>query len=134
MIADSYDKVLFKKALDNLSNAYCPYSEFPVSAVLVGESGKEYTGVNIENAAYPAGICAERTAMSKAVSEGERNFERIVIATAKGEGWPCGICRQFMYEFAPEIMIITGKSRDELNMRTLTELLPAGFVLKGGDK
>ena len=130
MIADSYDKVLFKKALDNLSNAYCPYSEFPVSAVLVGESGKEYTGVNIENAAYPAGICAERTAMSKAVSEGERNFERIVIATAKGEGWPCGICRQLMYEFSPDMKVVAGKNIDNLKAYSLRELLPEGFRLE----
>lgn len=130
MIVDSYDKVLFEKALNNLGNAYCPYSEFPVSAVLVGESGREYTGVNIENAAYPAGICAERTAMSKAVSEGERKFDRIVIATAKGEGWPCGICRQVMYEFSPDMKVVAGRDKDNLKAYSLRELLPEGFRLE----
>ena len=85
-------------------NSYCIYSNFAVGAALLTEDGKVYTGCNIENASYPAGICAERTAFVKAVSEGERNFKAIAIAGGpKGEkpndAYPCGICRQFMNEF-----------------------------------
>ncbi|MEI3519094.1 MAG: cytidine deaminase [Clostridia bacterium] len=73
--------------------------------MLVGKSGRVYSGVNIENSSFGATICAERTAIVKAISEGEREFDRIAItiATAKQDGWPCGICRQFMYEFSPDI-------------------------------
>lgn len=130
MTVDSYDIELFRKAKDNLKNAYCPYSGFPVSAVLVTASGREYFGVNIENASYPAGMCAERTAMCKAVSEGDKEFERIVIATETGEGWPCGICRQFMYEFSPGIKVVAGRDENSLKAYSLGELLPEGFRLE----
>lgn len=115
-------------------NAYAPYSGFKVGAALLTEDGRVYSGVNIENSSYGATICAERTAFVKAISEGEKQFTAIAVYAEGEEAIPCGICRQFMYEFAPEIMIITGTSRDELNVRTLTELLPVGFSLKGGKK
>lgn len=115
-------------------NAYAPYSGFKVGAALLTEDGRVYSGVNIENSSYGATICAERTAFVKAISEGEKKFTAIAVYAEGEEAIPCGICRQFMYEFAPEIMIITGKSRDELKVRTLTELFPVGFSLKGGDK
>ena len=130
MKVDDYDRELYKKAYDNLDKAYVPYSNFPVSAVLVDKDGNEYTGVNIENASYPVTICAERTAMSKAVSEGVRDFERIVIATAKGSGWPCGMCRQFMYEFSPDIKVVAGEDIDTLEAYPLSELLIKGFRLE----
>ena len=113
-------------------NAYAPYSGFKVGAALLTEDGRVYSGVNIENSSYGATICAERTAFVKAISEGEKQFTAIAVYAEGEEAIPCGICRQFMYEFAPEIMVITGTSRDELNVRTLTELLPVGFSLKGG--
>ena len=115
-------------------NAYAPYSGFKVGAALLTEDGRVYSGVNIENSSYGATICAERTAFVKAISEGEKQFTAIAVYAEGEEAIPCGICRQFMYEFAPEIMVITGTSRDELNVRTLTELLPVGFGLKGGKK
>ena len=115
-------------------NAYTPYSGFKVGAALLTEDGRVYSGVNIENSSYGATICAERTAFVKAISEGEKQFTAIAVYAEGEEAIPCGICRQFMYEFAPEIMVITGTSRDELNVRTLTELLPVGFSLKGGKK
>ncbi len=130
MKADERDRELYRKACDNLKYSYSPYSEFPVSAVLVGKSGREYTGVNIESAAYGVTVCAERTAMVKAVSEGERSFERIVIATAGGSGWPCGECRQFMYEFSPEMKVVSGADADSLEAYSLKELLPLGFRLE----
>ena len=115
-------------------NAYAPYSGFKVGAALLTEDGRVYSGVNIENSSYGATICAERTAFVKAISEGEKQFTAIAVYAEGEEAIPCGICRQFMYEFAPEIMVITGTSRDELNVRTLTELMPVGFSLKGGKK
>ena len=115
-------------------NAYAPYSGFKVGAALLTEDGRVYSGVNIENSSYGATICAERTAFVKTISEGEKQFTAIAVYAEGEEAIPCGICRQFMYEFAPEIMVITGTSRDELNVRTLTELLPVGFSLKGGKK
>lgn len=130
MKTDDYDRELFLKAKENLDKAYAPYSHFQVSAMLVGKSGREYSGVNIENASYPAGICAERTAMSKAISEGEREFDRIVIATKESSGWPCGICRQFMYEFAPELKVTAGEDVDSLESYSLSELLVKGFRLE----
>lgn len=130
MIVDSYDIELFRKAKEKLKMAYVPYSNFPVSAMLVTKEGKEYSGVNIENASYPAGICAERTAMSKAVSEGERDFDRIVIATARASGWPCGVCRQFMYEFAPDLKVVAGEDENSLEAYSLSDLLVKGFRLE----
>ena len=115
-------------------NAYAPYSGFKVGAALLTEDGRVYSGVNIENSSSGATICAERTAFVKAISEGEKQFTAIAVYAEGEEAIPCGICRQLMYEFAPEIMVITGTSRDELNVRTLTELLPVGFSLKGGKK
>lgn len=130
MNVEERDIELYNKAYENLKNAYVPHSNFPVSAVLVAKSGKEYTGVNIENSAYGVTICAERTAMVKAVSEGERAFERIVIATRRGSGWPCGECRQFMYEFSPDMKVVAGESADTLEAYSLSELLPKGFRLE----
>ncbi|MDD7016189.1 MAG: cytidine deaminase [Firmicutes bacterium] len=101
-------------------NAYAPYSGFKVGAALLTEDGRVYSGVNIENSSYGATICAERTAFVKAISEGEKQFTAIAVYEEGEEAIPCGICRQFMYEFSPDIMFITGSSRDELNVRTLT--------------
>ncbi|MDO4392839.1 MAG: cytidine deaminase [Bacillota bacterium] len=115
-------------------NAYAPYSKFKVGAALLTEDGRVYSGVNIENSSYGATICAERTAFVKAISEGEKHFTAIAVYAEGEEAIPCGICRQFMYEFAPELMIITGKTREEINVRSLNELLPVGFSLKGEDR
>ena len=123
------DKELFRMAVEASQNAYAPFSNFHVGAALLTEDGKVFTGVNIENSSYGATICAERTAMVKAISEGARDFQSIAIAGNGGTSWPCGICRQFMYEFCPEIRVISGENEDELKVYTLKELLPEGFKL-----
>ena len=122
------EKELCQKAMDMMEVAYCPYSHFPVGAALECSDGSVFTGCNIENAAYGAGICGERTAMSKAVSEGHRDFVRIAIA-GKSDDFcvPCGICRQFMMEFAPNMEIICLNGKGESKKFTLPELLPYGF-------
>jgi len=120
---------LYMEAVDAKKNAYAPFSHFNVGAALLTADGKVYTGVNVENSSYGATICAERTAFVKAVSEGEREFTAIAVAADSQEALPCGICRQFMYEFAPELIVVTGTNEDNLNIRTLEQLLPAGFRL-----
>lgn len=123
-------KELYKMADAAKENAYAPFSNYKVGAALLAVSGKVYTGVNVENSSYGGTICAERTALSKAVSEGERQFKAIAIAAADGEALPCGICRQFMYEFEPELDVITGVNEESLRVHKLSELLPEGFRLE----
>ena len=123
------DKELFRMAVKASENAYAPFSNFHVGAALLAKDGRLFTGVNIENSSYGATICAERTAMVKAISEGCREFDSIAIAGNGAASWPCGICRQFMYEFCPDIRVISGESEDELIVYTLKELLPEGFKL-----
>lgn len=122
------------EAIHARSNSYSPYSHFQVGACLEGKSGKLYTGCNIENASYPATNCGERTAIFKAVSEGEKEFTRIVIVGGKENGKlelcpPCGICRQVMMEFCiPESFeIILPLSEEEYEVYLLKDLLPLGF-------
>lgn len=111
-----------------LEKAYCPYSHFAVGAALECSDGTVFTGCNVENAAYSPGICAERTAVVKAVSEGHRNFRRIVIAgRSKDFCTPCGVCRQVLREFAPDIEIICLNAAGEERVFTLPELLPCSF-------
>jgi cytidine deaminase len=121
---------LYKMADAAKENAYAPFSEFRVGAALLTGSGKVYTGVNVENSSYGGTICAERTAFVKAVSEGEREFKAIAIASSGGEAMPCGICRQFMYEFEPELDVITGENEENLRVQNLNDLLPGGFRLE----
>lgn len=125
---------LIDRAIEGMSYAYTPYSGFRVGAALLAESGKLYTGCNIENAAYTPTNCAERTAFFKAVSEGERHFTAICIVGGKDGKLadytsPCGVCRQVMMEFCePEqFKIILAISREEYRIYTLKELLPEGF-------
>ncbi|WP_425538326.1 cytidine deaminase [Microaceticoccus formicicus] len=125
---------LIQLAIDNIKYSYAPYSEFNVSAVLETATGELYTGVNIENAAYSPTNCAERTAVFKAVSEGHRNFSRIVILGGSKSNiidfvTPCGVCRQVLVEFTnpEEFEIILAKSVDEYKIMKLSELLPYSF-------
>ena len=120
---------LYVRAQEVMKNAYAPFSKFQVGAALLTKTGEIFTGVNVENSSYGGTICAERTACVKAVSEGFRDFEAIAIASCEGEASPCGICRQFLYEFAPELTVITGKSADNLQIYRLCDLLPKGFRL-----
>ena len=123
------NRELFTMALAALPTAYAPFSGFRVGAALLTEEGKVFTGVNVENSSYGGTICAERTAAVKAVSEGYRSFSRLAVAASEGIGYPCGICRQFLYEFAPELEIILGEDEEHLQVYTLKELLPEGFRL-----
>ena len=119
---------LIQAAIQMLDRAYIPYSHFPVGAALECEDGSVYTGCNVENASYGLCICAERTAAVKAVSEGHRDFKRIVIVgNSEDYCTPCGACRQFLYEFAPELEVICLNSKREAMRTTLKELLPYGF-------
>ena len=115
-------------AVTMLDRAYCPYSHFPVGAAVECTDGTVFTGCNIENAAYGCTICAERTAIFKAVSEGRRDFVRIAIA-GRSEDYcvPCGSCRQVMQEFAPQMEVICLNGKGEAKHFALKELLPYGF-------
>ena len=115
-------------AVSMLDRSYCPYSHFPVGAALECEDGTVYTGCNIENAGYSATVCAERTAVFKAVSEGHRRFKRIVVAGRSDSPCvPCGECRQVLSEFAPELEVIClDKNGSELSL-PLSDLLPHSF-------
>lgn len=110
--------------------AYAPYSGFAVGAALLGRSGQVFTGCNVENAAYPLCTCAERTAVTKAVSEGEREFEAIAVVTAIG-ATPCGACRQILREFggpAGDLRVIVADTSGHVRTFTIAELLPEGFT------
>lgn len=131
---DIMAKKIIWDALSGLKYCYAPYSGFKVSAALLTRAGKVYTGCNIENAALSPGICAERTAFAKAISSGEKEFEAIaIVGGMKGRGtqlcFPCGVCRQFMYEFCePEkFKVIIATSAEKYDVYTLDELLPNGF-------
>lgn len=116
------------QAIQMLDRAYIPYSHFPVGAALECADGTVFTGCNIENAAYSPGICAERTAVAKAVSEGYRDFTRLVIAGQSQDFcYPCGVCRQVLFEFAPELEIICLNASRQEHVLSLKELLPYGF-------
>ena len=122
------DQELIQKAVEMHQFSYVPYSHFPVGAALLTEDGRVFTGCNVENAAYPAGLCAERNAIFHAVAEGHTDFRRIVIAGRGGDFCvPCGICRQVMREFAPELEIICLNGNGEERTFTLPELLPHSF-------
>lgn len=125
---------LIELANEARRRAYAPYSKYSVGAALRTRSGRLFTGVNIENAAYPASICAERTAIFKAVSEGERDFEVIAVVTDNG-GSPCGSCRQVMAEFGLGTIVLIANGRNELVQQTsVGELLPEAFTGKKLEK
>jgi len=118
---------LFQQAVAAMQNSYSPYSHYKVGAALLSRSGKVYRGSNVENAGYTASVCAERTAIFKAVTEGEREFVAIAVATVNG-GTPCGICRQVMREFSRNLTIIIGNSQTgKYRVTSLAELLPDSF-------
>lgn len=129
-------KMLIKLAMEARGKSYCPYSGFAVGAALQTKEGKIYQGCNIENAAFTPTNCAERTAFSKAVSEGEKEFCRIAIVGGKKDGVleltsPCGVCLQVMQEFcdpdAFEVILATAEEKYEI--LKLRQLLPYGFEL-----
>jgi len=120
------EKKLINSAKQSMKNAYAPYSKFRVGAALLTISGKIYTGCNIENASFGLTLCAERVALFKAVSGGAKSFKSIAIVATKNPVYPCGACRQALYEFAPglKIFVLEKKRIEEL---ALQELLPLGF-------
>ena len=117
---------LLNQALDARNYSYSPYSKYKVGAALLTKSGKVYTGCNIENVGHSATVCAERTAIFKAVSEGKTDFEAIAVATENG-GSPCGVCRQVMREFVSDLVVIIGDITGQYQVLTLSDLLPYGF-------
>lgn len=123
-------KNMIRMAQDARDRAYVPYSEFRVGACLKGASGAYYMGCNIENAAYTPTVCAERTALFKAVYEGERNFDALAV-TWDGAGYavPCGVCRQALIEFCdPEMPVICAMPDGNYRLIAMGELLPAAFT------
>jgi len=126
-LTDSLIQTLFAAAAVARKNAYAPYSEYPVGAALQAEDGTIFTGCNVENAAYPSGLCAERVAVGKAVSEGQRTFTTLVVVTRDG-GSPCGMCRQVLYEFAPQLRVVLMDEQQHITFDgPLSDLLPHGF-------
>ena len=122
------DRQLINLAEQASRNAYVPYSHFAVGAALECRDGTVFTGCNIENAVYPVGTCAERTAMGKAISEGHRDFVRIVIAGRSDDYcYPCGACRQFLAEFAPDMEVLSAMGGGRYVSNRLSELMPYTF-------
>jgi len=107
-------------------HAYAPYSGYAVGAALLGKSGRTYTGCNVENAVNSLGTCAERAALFKAVSEGEREFETIAVVTSNG-GAPCGSCRQVLAEFGLDVQVLIATPDHVVTRTTVRELLPLAF-------
>ncbi len=120
------DQHLIALAAQARELAYAPYSKYRVGAALLGKSGRVYTGCNVENAVYPLTLCAERTAVVKAVSEGERRFEAIAVVTANG-GTPCGSCRQVLAEFGLDIRVLIATPERLVDQKRVAELLPGAF-------
>lgn len=121
---------LVDQAIQALTNAYAPYSKFKVGAALLAASGRVYLGCNIENAAYSPTNCAERTAIFKAVSEGERKFKALAVAADTDEViTPCGVCRQVLAEFFDdEVVILLANLNGQVVQTKLSELLPGAFT------
>jgi len=113
------------------ARAYAPYSEFPVGAALLLKDGRVVTACNVENASYGLAVCAERNAVFKAVSEGNRDFVAVAVTAREGRGAPpCGSCRQVLHEFAPDMMVYWRDPRGKIVGRKLRYLLAMPFDLK----
>ena len=123
------DQELVELAFTMLERSYVPYSHFPVGAALECGDGTVFTGCNVENAALGSTICAERTALLKAVSEGHRDDWTTLAIAGRGQDycWPCGSCRQMLYEFAPDLRVLAARGDGDFQAVPLSELLPHGF-------
>jgi cytidine deaminase len=122
-------KSLIEKAEKARENAYVPYSDFKVGAAVLTVDGQVFTGCNVETASFGGTICAERTAMVKAISSGYKSFKAIAVVGKEGSfTYPCGICRQFIVEFGMNIEVIVAKTADDFKIFTIEELLPYGFT------
>ena len=126
-----YDSKLIKKAREARKKAYAPYSGYKVGSALLGKSGKIYTGCNVENASFGVSCCAERVALFKAVSEGEKRFDAIaVIANSEEPCYPCGICRQALLEFSSNMTVYMCNTHGKVETAKLKDLLPKTYKLK----
>lgn len=123
------DRELVELAFTMLERSYVPYSRFPVGAALLCADGTVFTGCNVENSAYGSTICAERTALVKAVSEGHRDdfVALAVVGNSTDYCWPCGACRQMLYEFAPNLRLLVANKEHNYVTLALEALLPHGF-------
>lgn len=123
------DHELVELAFTMLEHSYVPYSKFPVGAALLCADGTVFTGCNVENSAFGSTICAERTALVKAVSEGHRDdfVALAVVGNSADYCWPCGACRQMLYEFAPGLRLLVANREHDYVTLSLEELLPHGF-------
>ena len=123
------DQALVELAFTMLEKSYVPYSHFPVGAALEGTDGTVYTGCNVENAAYGSTLCAERTALVKAVSEGRTGGFTAIAIAGRGSDfcWPCGACRQMLFEFAPQLRVLAVRGDGAFQSAPLSTLLPCGF-------
>jgi len=129
-LTDEERRGLIGLAIEAQRRAYAPYSNYPVGAALRTRSGRIFTGCNVENAAYPHGMCAERVAVFKAVSEGEREFDVIAVVTSTG-GSPCGGCRQVLAEFSLDTTVLIADDKGRLvEETTVSGLLPGAFTPK----
>jgi cytidine deaminase len=121
--------MLRERAFAVMDRAYAPYSSFRVGAALLASDGSVSEGCNVENASYPAGLCAERGALATAVARGSRRFEMIVIASeAEDPSSPCGICRQMLHEFSPQLLVVSVTRGGREARWSLDELLPKAFT------
>ena len=123
---NAHDEELVQAAKAVRARSYSPYSGFAVGAALRGKSDRIYTGTNVENASYPLTVCAERAAVFKAVSEGEREFDSIAVVTSTGAA-PCGACRQVLAEFGLDIRVVVANLNKRRKVYSISELLPYGF-------
>ena len=123
------DHELVQKAIEMQQFSYCPYSNFPVGAALLCKDGTVFAGCNVESASYGSTICAERTAALKAVSEGHRDDWVAIAVAGRSEDycWPCGSCRQVLYEFAPDLRVLAARDDGTYEEALLSQLLPCGF-------
>jgi len=130
MSAPEFDReALVARAIEARERAYAPYSNYRVGAALLGKSGLIHTGGNVENAVYPLVICAERAAVVKAVSEGEREFVALAVAT-ENAGSPCGSCRQVLREFGEDIIVLIADVEGAYRETTVADLLPDSFSVE----
>ena len=122
-------EVQVRSAFEVMAQAYAPYSRFRVGALLVAGDGTEFRGCNVENSSFPAGLCAERAALSAAVASGQQRFSLLVVATEATKATPpCGLCRQALVEFAPDLPVVSVTSGGDRGMWRLSELLPFPFT------
>jgi cytidine deaminase len=128
VISDQDREALVAAAGEARERAYAPYSGFQVGAALLSDDGSRFTGANVENASYGLSMCAERTAVFHAVAQGVRRLRAVAVVASNDEPtWPCGACRQVLYEFGPDLIVISEGQDGRREERSLAELLPEAF-------